>query len=157
MKTIRWRQNFYRNLAATLARTYETIVLGKTDWRTLAKLPSGNATAQRNRQRCAIGEFEHAVRYAFTSRKGIVQDVDARDVTHECYFCGYLNTWDAAETVVQTCGKCHQVWDQDENAALVLLKRAQTPSSSATNPTGTLEGSRWSRAKKRKEEKEASV
>jgi transposase len=53
-----------------------------------------------------------------------VVKLDPVDTTRECFWCSHVNTeWEKPEERVQTCAACKRQWDQDHNAARILLKR----------------------------------
>jgi transposase len=57
-------------------------------------------------------------------REGIlVERVNPDYTTQECHLCGFTKKFDAAANIVHTCPGCNNKWDQDYNAAVVLLKR----------------------------------
>ena len=37
--------------------------------------------------------------------------------------CGHVDRFDAASMVLHRCRRCGTLWDQDRNAAIVLLRR----------------------------------
>ena len=126
-KVLLHRREMYRIFGAELARKYHTVVWEDFDLRRIAvRAPTGenereNETARANRQAVSVSELREVVTHAFVSRDGETADVDPYQSTHICEHCGLVEAFDAAACITHRCGGCHAVWDQDENAAQVLL------------------------------------
>jgi hypothetical protein len=127
-RSIRRRREGYRIFAARLASRYRTIVLEKFDLRTMARKSNEeesqeNQVARGHRQLAAVSDLRSALKNAFESRGGEVVEVPAHDSTHICHECGVVEVFDAAVSIDHTCSACGAGWDQDDNAAKVLLER----------------------------------
>lgn len=165
------RRDTYRCWAAELARTYSTVILDDVDLSALAKRApkeanAENETARRARVLAAPSELRGALENAFRGRGGHVLRLDPKDVTHTCAICGVVESWDAAPMVHHACGGCGEIWDQDENAALVLLTKwreglsgtadtaiargSRKPAESEANSNG-----RWQKVRRLRAEKDA--
>jgi transposase len=48
---------------------------------------------------------------------------DASFSTIDCHACGHREKFDASVQVWHTCPACGELWDQDCNAARVILNR----------------------------------
>ena len=130
LQGLRRRKNIYRVFAAKLATKYDALVLERFDLRKIARREptseetgeKDNKTALSNRHLVAVSELRAAILGAAQARGREVVAVDAADTTHICHVCGLVGEFDAAEHVRHTC-ECGAEWDQDENAASVLLAR----------------------------------
>lgn len=126
-KVLRRRRERYRVLAADLARAYRTLVIEDFDLRQTQKSPAPEADdsaarAPRWQQRAAAcSELRGCLIDAFAARGGRVVVVDPAYTTVTCHRCGRLHRFDAARELVTTC-ECGATWDQDRNAAAVLMK-----------------------------------
>jgi len=126
-KSQRRRKDLYRNFAAELSRTYETLVLEDFKLDRLVRrndvgAESENETARANRHMVALYELRDSLINAF-NRCGAVVIVDPRDSTRTCHVCGVVNDWDQAAELEHRCVACGTIWDQDDNAALILRRR----------------------------------
>jgi hypothetical protein len=160
-KAMGHRKNLYRNYGVRLARQYDALVLEKFDLRTFAiRAPvdspeADNETARHSRVQACLSELRGAFVWAFTRERRAVIDVDPMDSTHECHACGAYVEFDAAKFLYATCQACGTRWDQDENAARVLLARSTREGSGDANSpaiarkrktTGETQGA-WARRK----------
>ena len=165
------RRDTYRCWAAGLAQTYSTVVLDDVDLSALAKRApkedkAENETARRARVLAAPSELRGALENAFRGRGGHVLRLDPKDVTHTCAICGVVESWDAAPMVHHACGGCGTIWDQDQNAALVLLTKwreslgggpdaAAARGSDKPAELGAPSEGRWAKTRRLRAEKEA--
>jgi hypothetical protein len=126
-RSINWRNNLYRCFAKTLAEKYRTCVMENTNWRDMAELPEVEssevtyAVPSYNRAVSAIGKLSLYLKEAMKE----VQLVDPANSTHECADCGTIDDFDAVKELEHVCSNCLSSWDQDHNAARVLLCRGQ--------------------------------
>ncbi len=125
----------------TGSRRYTTAVFEDFDISKLArKKPTEaayeNKTASSNRQLVASSDIRSAVASAFGIHARGVAKVSASQSTHECHACGHVDAFDAAAAVSHVCSRCGAEWDQDENAALVLLRRYLSERDSGGQNTG---------------------
>lgn len=125
---LRRRRDYYRCVGAWLASQYGTIVIEKFDLRKMARLaPLGEddaspAAVRSNRQRVSPSDLRLAILNAARTRGCVVVEVSAVDTTRTCNVCGLVEAFDAAREVSHTCA-CGVTWDQDMNAARVMLAR----------------------------------
>ena len=128
-RCIRWRDDVVRNLVHDLRQHYHTAVIEDTDWSKLAELPQAEsdrlplwARARNLRMVGAPGRLGELIREGFAH----VVKVPAANTTRTCHVhgCGLVETWDQGRHLRWTCRNGHH-WDQDENAAHVLLARGQ--------------------------------
>lgn len=142
---LRSRKQFYRTFAKQLAEKYDTLVIEDFDLRPIAKRKEDeaeNETARSNRQLAAVSELRSCLVQAFWRRGGRVAKVPPQDSTHICHVCGSLEAFDAETILVHTCSACASVWDQDVNAAHVLLARFERLSG-PQNPGPAREKIEW--------------
>lgn len=133
----RERLHIYRTFAARLARRYRRISVEDCNWRRLNALPADeankavNATARFHMRIAAVG----MLRQAIVQSGAEVYLSKTKDSTRECQFCGHVNEWTDRErmSLMVTCQRCLQTWDQDQNAAAVLLARARVTASTTGN------------------------
>lgn len=173
-QSLRRRREVYRIFAAKLANKYRTLVLEDFDLRSVARRSSKaeNETARANRQLVATSELRNVLVNAFRMRGGTDEEVPAEDSTHTCAVCGLIENFDAAATVHHACGGCGAVWDQDENAAIVLLarweriKRERLSAAQNTGParndenasdSAEVKKTKWERVGRLRAEKEARM
>jgi hypothetical protein len=119
------RDNLYRMWALYLARQYDTVVFEDFDLRkVISKIDKTNDTAASNRFLAAVSDLRTTVSQAFVRLGGCGHEtVDAYQSTHECADCNHVDSFDSAVAIHHACSHCGVVWDQDENAAAVLLAR----------------------------------
>ena len=164
------RRERYRVFAATLAKRYGTVVLEAFDLRAVAKAPvpevesAENASARRHRHWAAVSELRTCLVEAMRRRGGDVVVVPAANSTRTCHVCGLIEAFDAADSIHHACSGCGSTWDQDDNAAAVLLtrwregRRAPPKTGRARDETNPSESaiqqeSRWTRARRMAAEK----
>ena len=121
-KALAWRENLYRNLAATLSRRYKTVIVEDANWRELAERPdvgepAANPVAARNRTIAAPGLLRRFLRERFAE----YCEAASANTTQQCHACGKIMGVDAAPAVDLTCPHCAARLDQDVNAAENLL------------------------------------
>lgn len=163
LKSLRRRREQYRVFAAALATQYETVVLEKFDLRKIARAQDvaddghDNETSRSNRQLAAVSELRLTLKNAFEARGGAVAIVSARDSTRECHVCGHVEKFDAATYLHHRCSACGAHWDQDANAARVLLsrhcERQVDDTEPATARAAENKETRWARAARLRAEK----
>jgi Putative transposase DNA-binding domain len=116
---------------------YATIAVEDCDWRKLMLLPDVasneqvNEAARRHQRIAAVGMLRGLLVGAGAT------PVNAADTTKTCHLCGHINEFVDRLPLVLECGGCGSSWDQDRNAAHVLLARAKAIS--AAQPGETLE------------------
>lgn len=163
-RVLRHRHDIYLNFAADLRRRYGTVVMETFDLRQVARRQpteaekAENDGARSTRQIASISELRSALKSAFGS--GYVE-VDAANTTRTCHACGHIEKFDAAAYISHACSSCKVVWDQDVNAAAIILRRwrerpKDAPEAGAVSTSGKTE-SKWAKAARKKEEKTARV
>ena len=140
-KSLRSRKDCYRRSAKELTGRYAEIVLAPFDKRGVAKRAkpeegSENETARVNRQRVAVSELEMQIKNAAASSGCSLILVDGKGATHICSECGSMEEFDASAHVKHACSACGAVWDQDENACRVFLKRSHERGDDGGTPGG---------------------
>jgi hypothetical protein len=116
------REWLYRNFARELARRYKRILVPDTDWRQLLQKPDPDkkdetALARQRRRVAAVGLLSRYLREAACQ----AVDVDESWSTQRCAECGKRETFDAKKDLTHTCSHCGANWDQDTNAARIIL------------------------------------
>jgi len=168
------RRETYRIFAAELARRYGTILLeGDSkehkpfDLHRLARLPAtevigaGTEAIRQNRKLAAIGTLRDAIIAATASRGGAVGYVAAKETTRTCHVCGHVETYVESSSVHHCCTACGAKWDQDVNAAAVILQRWLARSAGGGQDAERVRGfsqnreTRWMKAKRLAREKAA--
>lgn len=161
-KSLARRRDYYRCLAAKLAKSFATVILEDFDLRAVARVPNLESgenyieQAARNRTLAAVSELRGAIINAFRMRGGSVQIVDPSNTTRECHVCGLVEEFDAAAKLRHTCGNGH-TWDQDENAARNIYerwRRAQNTAAARSEEESMPSEARWARAKRMKRERD---
>jgi transposase len=144
-RTIANRREVWRQIAAELARTYQTILvedglcrsegregqLKIVDVAGWDKLPPEDGDPHEGREQrrqsrmAAPGELRLAITQAVHKTASTVIDVGrAKNSTRECAWCGHVQkNADFAATIEIQCEGCRRTWDQDANAARNLLHR----------------------------------
>jgi hypothetical protein len=140
---LRRRKDIYRNLAADLASTYETLVVEKFDLRSFARneAPEDEKTdfTKRARTVAAPHELRGAILGAWAKARTVV--LPCKDTTRECHLCHHVNKdWESPESLEQQCAGCGAIWDQDANAARILLHRWREQSGGPKKPGGGRSG-----------------
>ncbi len=147
---IRRRRDIYRCFGARLARQYSTVVFEKFDLSKMARRePPGaseatNERARHNRHLVAAGDLRTIVNGSFHARGGTDVAVSAVDTTRKCAACGNVERFDQAADLRHVCGACGTAWDQDENAAINLLRRHREQLGDAGNTGGARDGEKHS-------------
>lgn len=113
----RWRQNFYRNVAARLAG--RRVFIEDLD---LQKLSRGLPAELRwYKSVAAAGEL-----FECLWRVANVVPVNPAFTTQDCAECGYRNAeFDFERHLSCKCAECGAEWDQDQNAAANLLEQGE--------------------------------
>lgn len=130
-KAVDRRTHLYRNAAANLVRTSGMLALKNTVFSALARLTSEDgatenplhAIARANRFIASPAALRAAIVQAAKREQREVVMVDPRDTTVECSNCGHVHAGPITDLMF-VCDSCHAVHDQDENSALICLKRA---------------------------------
>lgn len=135
-KTLARRKEYYRVLAATLARRYSHLVIEKFNLRKMARAPEleegeswMSEKARFSRFRAAPNEFRQALRAAASKYGSQIIEVPAERTTLMCHLCGHDVPWDTSAPVEHKCEGCGAKWDQDHNAAINILRRWKPKSS----------------------------
>ena len=125
----RHRREIYRIFAAEIAKKYDHVFMEDFDLRGVLrkKKPEsgtgGSTPPDRQRTIASVSTLRQAIENA-CRREGVeVARVPPMHSTTECHVCGHVEKFDAAGHIMRTCPKCHSIWDQDENAAIVILNR----------------------------------
>lgn len=124
------RREAWRLVAVDLARTYATILVGKS------KLPEidgweqkepdeGDPSEGREQRRmsriAAPGELRAEIEKAAHKTGASVIRCNETGATQRCHACGCEEPWDAAPAIEHTCPGCGRTWDQDANYCKNLL------------------------------------
>jgi transposase len=127
------RRDLYRTTAARFARNYGTVVMERFDLRQVKRLPSPEhkesevpRTQRLQLNEAAPGELRTAIRQAVERAGGVVVELQALGTTSHCHACGAVCSWDQASEVWHRCEHCGELWDQDRNAAVNLLRAWQS-------------------------------
>ena len=125
------RKEAWRLVACDLARTYATILVGKSklteidNWEQ-PEPEDGNPSEGREQRRmsrvAASGELRAEIRKAAHKTGAVVVDCEEVQATQRCHVCGCEEPWDAAPSIMHTCSRGH-AWDQDANHCHNLLIR----------------------------------
>jgi hypothetical protein len=127
-KNRRYRLAVYRQFATCLARHYRLVAVEDCDWRTLNRLPEVesneqvNTLARQHLRMASVGELRQVIKHS----GAVVAFSETANTTRTCHGCGGLCSFDAGASLFHTCEHCGLGWDQDQNAASVLLARAST-------------------------------
>lgn len=154
-KLKRYQLQVYREAAARLAATYETLVLEDLNLTEFAETPAPESGAANDagdlRQIAAPSVLRAALVNAFGKHRVVL--VPPEFTTKNCAHCGTTN--EVGAPLYFTCVNCGLAWDQDLNACHNLLAWALANGKrlEAKSP----EGSRFTRARQRKEEREKSA
>lgn len=126
---IRRRREIYRIFAAWVAGNYGQVFIEDFNLAKIQKLPDpedGAAVSlppSRMRVIASPGIFREQLENA-CKREGVsVYRLDAKYTTRECHVCGHEEKWSAAARIIRGCPNCKAEWDQDHNAAILLLRR----------------------------------
>lgn len=144
-RTIAHRREVWRQVAAELARTYQTILVedglcrseGRegqmkiVDIEGWDKLPPEEGDPHEGREQrrqsrmAAPGELRLAISQATHKTASTVIDVSrSKKSTRECAWCGHCQVHaDFARSIEIQCEGCGRTWDQDANAGRNLLHR----------------------------------
>jgi hypothetical protein len=138
------RRDAWRRAAAWLASEAGLLVLDDTDLARMARRPSvgteddrRDRIARANRAVAAPGELRAALARAASGR-GVNVQVRARGgLTRTHYQCGGSNPPDGryAEQTVVRCERCGRDYDQDRNAAVLLLAASGQQAPGKVTPT----------------------
>lgn len=123
------RREIYRRFAARIAQQYGTVVLEEFDLRGVARNPAPedgtSGSIPPDRQRVIVSpSILRNILLATCHRNGVsVVHIPAQYTTLKCHTCGNIRRFNAAAYITRTCTVCGAIWDQDYNAAKVLLQR----------------------------------
>ena len=122
LRAVRWRDDLYRNLAATLRRRYKKLIGTEVNWREAQAVPQPeegpDAFARTYMRVASVGRLGQILKESFghehvTSLPG--------PTTQRCHACGRPEPFDKGN-LWHVCSHCGTGWDQDVNACRVLLK-----------------------------------
>jgi hypothetical protein len=129
---IRRRRELYRRFAADLASRFGSVFLNDVQLRRLsAKSPAARfaiVPQRRHRFIAAVSVLFRIVQQAFEKQGRSVMRIKVENATMSCHACGALDEWNPAATLTHTCSKCGLTWDQDYNAAILVLRRGASVS-----------------------------
>lgn len=129
----RRREDLYRVFVAKLRRKYKTAHIEELDLRDFHELPEAEEDAAQG----ALREHTRDACLSFLTRRAIKEsmsetfEIPAPDTTRACHSCGSIEEWDR-RILTHKCSSCGVEYDQDENAAINLLKA--TPKKIAIAP-----------------------
>ncbi len=174
-RTIAHRREVWRQIAAELARTYQTILVedglcrseGREGQMKISdidgweKLPPEDGDPHEGREQrrqarmAAPGELRLAITHAVHKTASTVIDVArAKKSTTECAWCGHVQKRvDFAASISIQCEGCGRIWDQDANAARNLLHRrglTSGPVPAASGPVPMNDGKPLATSKRAK-------
>jgi hypothetical protein len=126
------RKDAWRRIAAELAQTYETILVGKGKIVEIAgwekkRADEGDPSEGREQRRmsrlAAPGELRSEIEKAAHKTGARVIRCDEVRATQRCSACGHEDAepWDAAPEITHRCAGCGRTWDQDANYCRNLL------------------------------------
>jgi hypothetical protein len=174
-RTIAHRREVWRQIAAELARTYQTIlvedglcrsenregqmkIVDIEGWNKLAPEegdPHEGREQRRQSRMAAPGELRLAIAQASHKTATTVIDVArGKKSTRECAWCGHDQEHvDFASAIEVQCEGCGRTWDQDANAGRNLLHRrglasGPVPPSPASGPVRPVDGKVLARGKR---------
>jgi len=128
-KVRRRRREEYRKFAAWVARNYGRVIMEDFDLRRVVRKPlpedgtGGSQPRDWHRTIAAVSELRLAVESACRREGVAVTRAEAPYTTQRCHACGHTEKWDAAAQIFHTCPSCGAVYDQDYNAARVMLQQ----------------------------------
>ena len=130
-RAVERRNHLFRNAAARLVAECGFLALKNTAFAALARLVSEDgstenplhAAARANRVIASPALLRAAIVQAAKREQRELVLVDPKDTTLECSQCGHRQGGPIADLMF-VCYSCHTVHDQDENSALICLKRA---------------------------------
>jgi transposase len=123
------RRELYRRFAARIAAKYGTIFVENFDLRQVARKPTaekgtrGSTPPDWQRTVAAVSTLRSILHSAARRAGAAWASVPAVYSTMECHNCGSVEHFDAAAYITHACKKCGTVWDQDVNAAQIILER----------------------------------
>lgn len=146
------RREWYRQFAKGLTERYREIRLENLDLRPLVQTrptttqgdpQDAGAHGQSHlirwhRFAAAVSTLVQAIESAARTRGVTVTRIKAVNSTRECHVCGHIEAFNAKRSLTHTCGACGASWDQDVNAATVLLLREPGAAQIAPGVPGPL-------------------
>lgn len=125
----RRRREIYRIFAARIAERYSYVFMEKLNLRKIGRRikPEESAgrgfTAGYQRTMASVNVLLQTIE-STCRREGLaVQYVESSGSTIECHACGHAEKFDSAKQVEHICANCGIAYDQDYNAAKVILHR----------------------------------
>jgi len=124
-KILRRRRDIYRVFAHKLT-AYEKIIVEDANWADLNRNAAPEESAENDhlhrwRNLASPGDLRLKL-----SETGRMEKVKTAYSTRDCHLCGHRNEWEEKPVeLYQTCQGCHETWDQDYNAAKILLTRPE--------------------------------
>lgn len=135
-RLLRARREAYRHFVFALRSAYNVCGIEQFDLRNLKR----NDVSQDEPPLDIVKWNSNAAAVSLLTRmlkeKMPVVQLDPKDSTHLCSYCGSLERFDAALYLAHTCKACGSTWDQDENAARNLLSRLRECLSEQKNAGG---------------------
>jgi hypothetical protein len=157
-KLLRMRKDYYRQIAATLAKEYDRVLITNMDLRDFVSLPapeeaakSEGAEQRRSRFLAAPSELRESIKNACSTRGAVFEEVDSKFKTQTCNACGLVTAFAARTDLHHTC-ECGARWDQDANHCRNLLASDEVvsktrdplaPSVTSNNDANNSKKGRW--------------
>ena len=124
-RSVRQRDQIYRETALSLARGYSTVLIGDENLSALAeKVKDGPVKeVSANRFSAAPGVLRSEIQSCGRKHGAEVVKVSSRDVTRECSSCGKLCEVDGMRRDDHKCEHCGSSWSLGVNACRNMLSR----------------------------------
>jgi len=114
------RRDLYRNVAAQMRRRYARIFVEDMSLSDLQRSPlpteKEDGAVREHARDAGVSYLREAIAGPWLTK------VATRDTTRECGSCGHVEQRDGA-MLTHSCSKCGHVFDQDYNAAEIILRR----------------------------------
>jgi hypothetical protein len=127
-----FRREIYRVFASQISITYGKVILEDFDLSRVSRKPmpenGTQMTIEPDHQRAvaAVSTLRLAIESSCRRERTEVLRLDPANSTMECNECGHVEKFNAAANLIRLCPSCGAIWDQDSNAADVMLQRSST-------------------------------
>ena len=124
---LRRRRELYRRFAADLSGRCGRIFVNDIQLQRLTVRPVAVnefiPIQRHHRFIAAISVLYRVLQDACEKRGVLLNRLKCKGATMSCHFCGMLDDWNPKTALTHTCSRCGETWDQDHNAAVLVLRQ----------------------------------
>lgn len=125
---LRRRRELYRRFASDLSGRYGQVFVNDIQLQRLTVRPMAVdefiPIQRHHRFIVAISVLYRVLQNACEKRGVLLNRLKCKGATVSCHFCGTIDDdWNPKTALTHTCSQCGETWDQDHNAAVLVLRQ----------------------------------